>query len=166
MNSRVVSRGFVPQVDSLRSQAVYPAASSVSVGHTGLRLVAVVICDDVLTNAAGRVTLYSVFHDLYADTYPAEVVRLHVVTTWLNTGTTPETVTARVAVLSPDGQELVGDAAFTFTVGPCAYHTQISRFRSLVFPAAGIYRVQVQMGTEVVADLSLALVAAGAANVR
>ncbi len=124
-----------------------------------LRLVSVVICDDVLTNAAGRLTLYSVFRDLWADAYPAEVVRLHVVTTWLNTGAAPCTATARTALLSPDGQELIADTAFTVAVGPGAYHTQIGRFRNLVFAAPGVYRVQVQAGTEVLADLPLLLVA-------
>lgn len=128
-----------------------------------LKLVSTIICDDVLTNAAGRVTLYSVFRDLWADAYPAEVVRLHVVTTWLNAGVSPETATARVAVLAPDGRELIGDAAFSFTVGPNTYHTQIGRFRSLVFPAPGIYRVQVQVGTDIAADLPLFLVAPPAA---
>ena len=49
--------------------------------------------------------------------------------------------------------------ATQFTVRPNTYHTQISRFRGLVFPAPGTYHVQVQAGTEVVADIPLFLMA-------
>jgi len=123
-----------------------------------LSLVSVVICDDVLVNAAGRITLYAIFRDLWADTYPAEVVRLHITTTWLNTSQADREVVERVVILS-DGGDLVADAASTFTVCAGAYHSQISRFRALVFPEPGTYRVQVQAGPEVVADLPLFLVA-------
>jgi len=123
-----------------------------------INLISTIVCEDVLSNAAGRMTLYSIFRDLWADVYPAEVVRLHVVTTWFNTGPTPQTVMARTVVLS-DSQDLLGEAIFSFSVAPNAYHTQISRFRSLIFPAPGIYRVQVQAGTDIVADLPFFLVA-------
>ena len=127
----------------------------------GLQLVSVVVCDDVLVNVAGRVTLYSIFRDLFADAYPAGVVRLHVVTTWLNSAHADREVEVveRVAILSPDGVELVADAAATFTIAAGMYHSQISRFRDIVFPEPGTYRVQVQAGPEVVADLPLFLTA-------
>ena len=124
----------------------------------GLNLVSVVICDDVLVNVADRITLYSVFRDLYADGYPAQVVRLHVVTTWLNETSGAQQAVERVVILSPDG-ELVADVAAQFTLRPDTYHTQISRFRNLIFPVPGLYRVQVQRETEVVADLPLFLMA-------
>jgi len=128
--------------------------------NDNLRLTSTVICDDVLANAAGRVTLYSVFRDLYADAYPAEVVRLHVVTTWLNPTPSVQQVVERVTILSPDqDDELVADVAAQITVRPHTYHTQISRFRTLVFPAPGAYRVQVHTGTEMAADIPLFLMA-------
>ena len=137
-----------------------------------LRLVSTVVCDDVLINAGGRVTLYSIFRDLLADGYPTMVVRLHVVTTWLNPSAQDRQVIERVAILSPDGGELLADAATTFTVGPGLYHSQISRFRDLLIPAPGTCRVQVlrhcpgqaQAGTELVADLPLLMVAPPAAE--
>ena len=124
----------------------------------GLHLTSVVVCDDVLANGSGRLALYAVFRDLYADRFPAEVVRLHVVTTWLNQGPLDETVVERVAVLGPD-EALIGDGAASFTVRAGRYHTQVSRFRDLVFPAPGAYRVAVQRGAEVAADLPLFLIA-------
>ena len=125
---------------------------------SGTHLTSVVVCDDVLTNGAGRLALYAVFRDLYADRFPAEVVRLHVVTTWLDQNDFDETVVERVAILG-SGEELIGDGAATFTVRAGLYHTQVSRFQDLVFPAPGAYRVVVQRGAEVVADLPLFLVA-------
>jgi hypothetical protein len=119
-----------------------------------VRLVSTVVCDDVLVNAADRTTLYGIFRDMWASGYPAEVVRLHVVTTWFNPTQAAREVTERVAILAPDG-ELVADAAITFTVGPGWYHSQVSRFRDLVAVAPGQYRVQVQAGTELVEDLPL-----------
>ena len=119
-----------------------------------LRLVSTTICDDVLQNPAGRLTLHAIFRDLHADAYPAEVVRLHAVTTWFNGAQAAREVIERVAITAPDG-ELVADAATTFSVQAGAYHSQISRFRWLVLPTPGVYRVQVVAGAEVVADLPL-----------
>lgn len=121
---------------------------------SNVRLVSTVVCDDVLVNAADRMTMYSVFRDMGASGYPAEVVRLHIVTTWYNPTQMEREVIERVAILAPDG-ELVADAAVSFTVGPGWYHTQVSRFRDLVALVPGRYRVQVQAGTELVQDLPL-----------
>jgi hypothetical protein len=84
------------------------------------------------------------------------LVRMHVVTTWLNESAQTRQVIQRVAVLSPDG-ELVADQAATVDVGPGAYHTQITRFLDTVFIAPGTYRAQIQAGTDIVADLPLFL---------
>jgi hypothetical protein len=121
---------------------------------SNVRLVSTVVCDDVLVNAADRMTMYSVFRDMGASGYPAEVVRLHIVTTWYNPTQREREVIERVAILAPDG-ELVADAAVSFTVGPGWYHTQVSRFRDLVALVPGRYRVQVQAGTELIQDLPL-----------
>lgn len=122
-----------------------------------LQLVSVVICDDVLVNGAGRVTLYSIFRDLFADAYPASVVRFHVVTTWFNSAQIDREVVERVAILLPNGIELIADAAATFTIPAGMYHSQISRFRDVIFPVPGIYHVQVQIGSKIMTDLSLFL---------
>ena len=69
-----------------------------------LRLVSTTICDDVLQNPAGRLTLHAIFRDLHADAYPAEVVRLHAVTTWFNGAQAAREVIERVAITAPDGE--------------------------------------------------------------
>ena len=133
---------------------------------SNVRLVSTVVCDDVLVNAADRMTMYSVFRDMGASGYPAEVVRLHVVTTWYNPTQREREVTERVTILAPDG-ELVADAAArasapiaarSRTCGPGWYHTQVSRFRDVVALVPGRYRVQVQAGTELVQDLPLLMI--------
>jgi hypothetical protein len=121
-----------------------------------LRLISTVICDDVLRNPGGWLSLYTLFREVYADAYPTTLVRMHVVTTWLNESAQMASVIQRVAVLSPQG-ELVADQAATVDVGPGAYHTQITRFLDTVFLAPGTYRVQVQAETDIVADLPLFL---------
>lgn len=119
-----------------------------------LRLISTVICDDVLRNPGGWLSLYTLFREVYAEVYPTTLVRMHVVVTWLNESAQTRQAIQRVAVLSPQG-ELVADQAATVDVGPGAYHTQITRFLDTVFVAPGTYRIQVQAGTEVVADLPL-----------
>lgn len=121
------------------------------------RLISTVICDDVMENAAGRLSLYAIFRDLWADKYPASVVRLHVVNTWFNAGDTNREIVERVAIVSPDGETIVGEAAGTLVVLAGKYYTQINRFRSLVFPTPGVYRVQVQQDSELLRDIPLLL---------
>ena len=119
-----------------------------------LKLVSTVICDDVLRNVGGWLSLYSLFREVYADGCPTTLVRMHVVTTWFNGSAQAANVIQRVVVLSPEG-DLVSDQAVTIDVSAGAYHTQITRFLDTVFPVPGTYRVQVQAGTEIVADLPL-----------
>jgi hypothetical protein len=121
-----------------------------------LKLISTVICDDVLRNPGGWLSLYTLFREVYARAYPTTLVRMHVVATCVNESAQTRQVIQRVAILSPQG-ELVADQAATVDVGPGAYHTQITRFLDTVFVAPGTYRVQVQAGTEVVADLPLFL---------
>jgi hypothetical protein len=121
-----------------------------------MKLISTVICDDVLRNPGGWLSLYTLFREVYADAYPTTLVRMHVVTTWLNESAQARQVIQRMAVLSPEG-ELVADQAATVDVGPGAYHTQITRFLDAVFVAPGTYRIQVQAGTDIVADLPLFL---------
>ena len=129
--------------------------------NNSLTLASILLCEDVLANPSGRLTLYNVFRDLEAATFPASIVRAHVVTTWYNSGDTPAKFIVRVAIITPgEGETLVGDAAVTVQVAPGAYYTLVSRFRDLLLPLPGAYRVQVQVETEVVSDLPLILVAA------
>lgn len=127
-----------------------------------MNLVSTVVCEDVLANPAGRLTLYNTFRDLEADAFPARLTRFHVVTTWYN----PEAVAAagvvRVAITAA-GELLIGDAVAEVGVPPGGYHTQVSRFRDLLLPGPGPYRVQVQVGARVLSDLPLWVVATPAA---
>ena len=110
----------------------------------------------MLRNPGGWLSLYTLFREVYADAYPTTLVRMHVVTTWLNESAQAASVIQLVAVLSPE-RELVADQAATVDVGPGAYHTQITRFLDTVFVVPGTYHVQVQTGTDIVADLPLFL---------
>ena len=121
-------------------------------------LIAVVVCEDVLANPSGRLTLYNLFQDLTADLFPAVFPRLHVVTTWYNPMPEPARAVIQAGIVAPDGTA-IGNAAATITVAPNAYHTQISRFQGLIFPVPGDYRVQVQRGSRQVCDLPLVVVA-------
>jgi hypothetical protein len=130
-----------------------------------LRLISTVICDDVLCNPGGWLSLYTLFREVYARAYPTTLVRMHTVTTWLNESTQTRQVIQRVAILSPQG-ELVADQAATIDVGPGTYHTQITRFLDTGFVAPGTYRVQVQAGTDIVADLPLFLMTPAAEKAK
>ncbi len=122
--------------------------------------VSVVVCEDVLANPSGRLTLYNLFRDLTADGFPATLPRLHVVTTWYNPQKDDGRALIRVAILAPDGS-LVGDATATISVALGAYHTQVSRFRDLVLPEPGTYRVQVAQESRIVSDLPLTVIGTG-----
>lgn len=121
-------------------------------------LIAVVICEDVLVNPSGRLTLYNIFQDLATDRFPAALPRLHVTTTWYNSLPEQVQTVVQVGIVAPDGT-LVGNAAVTITVAPGAYHTQISRFRDLVFPIPGNYQIQVQRGSRQMCNLPLMVAA-------
>jgi len=127
----------------------------------GVELISVLVCEDVLANPSGRLTLYNLFHDLTADSFPATLPRLHVVTTWYNPQEDGSQALIRVVILAPD-ETLVGDATATVSVGPDAcYHTQVSRFRDLVLPGPGTYRVQVARESRIVSDLPLVVLGPG-----
>lgn len=120
----------------------------------GLKLVSVAVCEDMLANPSGRLTLYNLFHDLTADDFPALLPRLHLVTTWYNPAQESAQALVRVLILSPD-ESLAADAAVTVRVAAGTYHTQVTRFRDLVLPVTGTYRVQVLQQSELLADLPL-----------
>ncbi|MGC8946368.1 MAG: DUF6941 family protein [Anaerolineae bacterium] len=118
------------------------------------KLIAAIVCEDVLANPSGRLTLHNIFQDLTASGFPAAIERLHVVTVWHNPNEQEEHTVLQVAIVSADGTP-IGIAAVSFTIAPGAYHTQISRFQGLVLPGPGKYQVQVQRGSQMVCDLSL-----------
>lgn len=116
-----------------------------------MELVSTLICEDVLGNPAGRLSLYNVFGDLTADRFPASVRRLHVVTTWYSPSQTRSVI--QVSIVSPGG-EVIGTAISPATVAS-GYYTQISRFQDLIFPEPGEYRIQVQRDDRVICDWPL-----------
>jgi hypothetical protein len=129
-----------------------------------MKLVSTIVCEDVLANPAGRLTLYNLFQDLEATSFPASLPRLHVVSTWHNPGESSAQALVRVVVLAPD-ESLVGDAVATVSAAAGAYHTHISRFRELVLPSPGTYRVQIVHADQVVSDLPLAVIEPGKASI-
>ena len=118
------------------------------------------VCEDVLTNPAGRLTLYNVSFTLFADAWPALFPRLVVVNTW-RTDEVGEHVDERVSVLAPDGSTSVADGLASFDVPPQAEHSQISAFRGVTFPVPGVYRVQVWRNGEMAMTYPLTLVDVG-----
>jgi hypothetical protein len=115
-------------------------------------LISLLVCEDVLLNPAGRLTLYNVFRDVTADRFPAFAPRFHVVSTWFNPGESPMDAVAQVSVVGPDGA-VVGDAVSSMTIQPGAYYSWVARFRGLVFPEPGTYRVQVQCAGRQMSEL-------------
>ena len=124
------------------------------------KLVATYVAEDALSNLTGRLTLYNLFGERYAATWPAVAGRMVVATTWLREAEERQHA-QRVLILAPDG-DLVAEAATSFAVGGGRpIHTQVVRFDRVVLPAPGTYRVQVWLDRTPVADLPLVAVDTG-----
>lgn len=127
------------------------------------RLLATHLCEDALAGLAGRLTLYNLFGEQYAASWPALVPRLVVANTWLRetgrqgdreTGGQGDTFTERVVILNPDHQGTVAEAASSWQFD-APLHTTVSRFLDVVLPRPGTYRVLVLLGQETIVDYPL-----------
>jgi hypothetical protein len=119
------------------------------------RLLATHLCEDALASLSERLVLYGLFQDRYSDAWPAVVPHMVVANTWLREeGPSKEVLTERVVILTPDRGGPVAEAASAFQFdGPL--RTNVSRFVNVVLPRPGVYRVQVWLGREQMADYPL-----------
>ena len=122
-------------------------------------LLSLCVCEDVLTNMAGRISLVNLFRDLYAERFPA-LARLNVVCTWLHEDApTREPFIQRIVWLAPDRTTSIAESAETIWLGDTTIqHTQVARFAPLALSVAGTYRFQVWLGPQVVCEMPLAVV--------
>jgi hypothetical protein len=131
------------------------------------KLLATHLCEDALASLSERLVLYGLFQDRYSGAWPAAVPHMVVANTWLlekgpsinsgqgsGQGSREDVFTERVVILTPDRRGAVAEAAATFQLdGPL--RTNVSRFVNVVLPRPGIYRVQVWLGRELMADYPL-----------
>jgi len=123
------------------------------------QLVAAFLCADVLTNPGGRLSAYNILLDVSADRYPTMLPYLVAVGVWMHEAPEVRLCTTRVVVLSPDRTVSLAEAADRFSLGgEVVRHVSVHRFRNVLLPEAGVYRVQFLLGTEIVQDIPLVAV--------
>ena len=103
------------------------------------RLISTLLCEDVLSDAEGNLTIYRVFRRVVAGRFPALMRRLYVVTTWLGEGTVPQ----RTLILSPDKAEVLYDCAGLVQLTGDQQVPFVNRFQWLAWPAPGVYWLRV-----------------------
>ena len=121
------------------------------------KLVALVPCADVASNPAGRLSILNVLPAFRpVGDYPLVVPNLAVVTWWAGESEAVESVTASISVVSPDRNEVLAEAGFTFQIGGgILTHAQVTLFDSLVLPEPGVYRLVATAGNSALADVPL-----------
>ena len=123
------------------------------------QLVAAFLCADVLTNPGGRLSAYNLLLDISADRYPTVLPYLVAVGVWMHEAPEVRLCTTRVVVLSPDRAVSLAEAADRFSLGgEVVRHVSVHRFRHMLLPEVGVYRVQFLLGTEIVQDIPLVAV--------
>ena len=105
------------------------------------KLLGAEICEDVaVTQQSGRLSLFNIFFDTAAATYPARVDRLMVISNWLNTQAAGLNI--RVLIMDPDGEPLAEADAQVPPTGALIY-THQANFTGLVLPRAGQYHIRI-----------------------
>ena len=92
------------------------------------------------------------FATLYAPAFPAEADRVVIATTWFLPADAdgPARATGRVQVLTPDGAAVLAEDAGDMSLQPGQFFTHLTELLGVRFPAAGDYRVVVELdGREV-----------------
>jgi hypothetical protein len=112
------------------------------------RLVSTLLCEDVLSDAEGNLTIYRVFRRVSAGRFPAMMRRLYVVTAWLGEGT----VSQRVLILSADKTDVLYDCAGQIVLNGEQQVPFVNRFQWLVWPAPGVYWLRVLSGQQPLLD--------------
>ena len=116
------------------------------------RLISTMLCEDVLSDAEGNLTIYRVFRRVVAGRFPAVMRRLFVVTTWLGEGA----VQQRTLILSPDKAEALYDCAGQVNLIGEQQVPFVNRFQWLAWPAPGVYWLRVLNGQQpLLADIPI-----------
>lgn len=123
------------------------------------RLISTMVCEDVLSDAEGNLTIYRVFRRVTGGRFPAMMRRLDVVTAWLGEGE----VQQRVMILSPDKTEALYDCAGQIVLNGEQQVPFVNRFQWLVWPAPGVYWLRVLSGQHPMID-DLPIRVEGSAN--
>jgi len=103
------------------------------------RLISTLLCEDVLSDAEGNLTIYRIFRRVIAGRFPAMMRRLYVVTTWLGEGA----VQQRTLILSPDKAEVLYDCAGQVNLIGEQQVPFVNRFQWLAWPMPGVYWLRV-----------------------
>jgi len=120
------------------------------------QLTSALLCADVLTNPGGRLSLYNLPLDVSADRFPTVLPYLVAVAVWMHEAPQMRLRTARVVLLSPDGSEPLAEGTDRFSLGgELVRHVSVHRFRHVLLPEPGTYRLQFVLGGEVLRDIPL-----------
>ena len=122
----------------------------------GPQLTSALVCADVLTNPGGRLSLYNLLLDVSADRFPTVLPYLVAVAVWMHEAPQMQFCTTRVVLLSPDGREPLAEGTGRFSLGgEVVRHISVHRFRNVVLPEPGTYRLQFVLGGQVQRDIPL-----------
>jgi len=126
------------------------------------QLVAAFLCADVLTNPGGRLSFYNLLLDVSADRYPTIVPYLVAVGVWMHEAPEIQLCTTRVVMLNPHQDTVLAEATDRFSLGgEVVRHVSVHRFRDVLLPEPGAYRVQFVLDGVVVQDIPLVAVELG-----
>lgn len=128
----------------------------------GPQLTSALLCADVLTNPGGRLSLYNLLLDVSADRFPTVLPYLVVVGVWMHEAPQMHLWTSRVVLLGLHQDTPLAEGTDRFSLGgEVVRHVSLHRFRNVVLPERGTYRVQFVLGGEVVRDIPLVVVESG-----
>ena len=123
------------------------------------KLTSALVCADVLTNPGGRLSIYNVLLDVSANRFPTVLSYLVAVAIWMHEDPAVQLCMTRVVVLSPDGAASLAEATDRFSLGGALVrHISVHRFRNVLLPEPGVYRVQFVLGAEIVQGIPLVAV--------
>lgn len=108
-----------------------------------MKVVGILVCDDVSAGFTGNLHFHDVSFARFASAFPALLPRLVVVTVWQAEAGEPGGK-GRVTVESPSG-EVVADASFDLDLAPGQIHVQATRFLDVVLPEPGDYAVRIHL---------------------
>jgi hypothetical protein len=127
-----------------------------------LELTSALLCADVLTNPGGRLSIYNLLLDVSADRFPTVLPYLVAVGIWMHEAPQMRLCTTRVVLLSPGQDAPVAEGTDRFSLGgEVVRHVSVHRFRGVILPEPGTYRVQFVLGGDVVRDIPLVVVESG-----
>jgi len=123
------------------------------------QLVSALLCADVLTNPGGRLSIYNILLDVSAERFPTVLPYLVAVGIWMHEAPDMRFCATRVVIVNPGGDVALADSTDSFSLGGAVVrHISVHRFRGVLLPEPGTYRLQFLLGAEVVQDIPLVAV--------